>query len=109
MNQESASSTSETAGDSSGSFRTWLRSWRYFIWLLIAASLVALFYAEENWRGKRAWKKYKNQLEACGERLDAAAFIAPTVPVSEKFAMTPLLPPLFEFITGTQEWDSAIA
>src|SRR5438445_4695604 len=109
MNEGQDATAGEAPEGASTSFRAWLRSWRYFIWLLIAAILVALFYAEENWRGKRAWKKYKNQLEARGERLDPAAFIPPAVPVSENFAMTPVLAPLFEFIPGTQKWRSTNA
>ena len=38
------------------SFSAWFRSWRYFFWLLGLCLLVALFYAEENWRGERAWE-----------------------------------------------------
>jgi hypothetical protein len=88
--------------DPSTGFRAWFRSWRYFIGLLVLMILVALFYTEENWRGKRAWANYRSQLEARGELFDASAFIPAPVPMSENFAMTPLLAPLFEFIPNTQ-------
>ncbi len=39
------------------------------------ATLVAIFYAEENWRGTRAWEKSRRELEARGEVLDWAAYI----------------------------------
>ena len=42
--------------------------------------LIALFYAEEDWRGKRAWEKCKRELEAKGEVLDWNAYIPPPVP-----------------------------
>src|SRR5436190_24011335 len=87
-------------------FRSWLRSWRYFFWLLALAILVGLFYLEEDWRGKRAWEQYKAHLQARGERFDRSSFIPPAVPLSENFAMTPALAPLFEFIPGTQKWRS---
>ena len=34
------------------------------------ALFLALFYAEEDWRGKRDWEKYKRAAEATGERFD---------------------------------------
>ena len=34
------------------------------------ATLVALFYAEEDWRGWHAWNKFKHEWEAKGERFD---------------------------------------
>jgi hypothetical protein len=72
--------------------------------LACLATLIALFYAEENWRGKRAWEKYKRQLEAQGERLELAGFVPRPVPDDENFAMTPFLAPLFDFKPGTHEW-----
>jgi hypothetical protein len=71
--------------------------------LACLATLVALFYTEEDWRGKRAWEQYKRQLEAKGERLDLAAFIPPPVADGENFAMTPRLAPLYDFKPGTLE------
>src|ERR1041385_1957656 len=88
----------------SASFAAWLRSWRYFILLLCLALVVALFYGEENWRGNRAWNKYKQQLAANGIPTEPAAVIPKPVPLSENFAATPFLAPLFDFIPGTQRW-----
>jgi len=46
-------------------FVRWLCCWRNFRPLLIAAAwlavLVAAFYLEENWRGKRAWENFKHK------------------------------------------------
>ena len=53
------------------------------------ALLVALFYAEEDWRGKRAWEKCKHELEAKGEVLDWNAYIPPPVPDDQNFFKAP--------------------
>src|SRR5437762_13399003 len=89
-------------------FFRWLVSWRVLRRTLIVlawtATIIALFYGEENWRGRRAWNKYRHELEARGEPLDLAAFIPKPVPDEQNFAMTPLLAPLFDFDPGTQHW-----
>lgn len=48
---------------------------RYLFCLAGLATLIGLFYAVENWRGKRAWEKCRRELEAKGEVLDWNAFI----------------------------------
>jgi hypothetical protein len=48
-------------------------------------------YGEENWRGRRAWNKYRHELEARGEQLDLQAFIPKPVPDEQNFAATPLI------------------
>jgi hypothetical protein len=53
--------------------------------------LIALFYAEEDWRGWHAWQKFKNELEVKGEKFDFASFIPSTVPDDQNFAMTPIV------------------
>ena len=44
-------------------FVRWLCCWRNFRRFLFGlacfVTLLALFYAEENWRGQRAWEKYR--------------------------------------------------
>ena len=65
--------------------------------LAVLATLIALVCAEEHWRGKRAWQKYKHELEAQGEKLDLEDYIPPPVPDDQNFAMTPFLAPLFDF------------
>lgn len=82
-------------------FTRWLCSWRTLrrivAGLAIAATLIALLFAEENWRGKRAWEQFKREWEAKGERFDLAAFIPKSVPDEQNFAMTPLLAPLLDY------------
>jgi hypothetical protein len=68
--------------------------------VLGGATLVAffgLFFAEENWRGERAWEKCRRQLEAKGVELDWSKFAPAPVPDEQNFAMTPFLVPLFDF------------
>ncbi len=60
-----------------------LLSWRVLRrWLFAAvclATLIGLFYAVEDWRGKRAWEQCRRELEAKGAVLDWNAFIPPSV------------------------------
>jgi hypothetical protein len=79
----------------------WLFSWRmmrrYIFFLVCLVTLVALFYAEENWRGKYEWQKYQRQLTASGVNLDWKRLIPPKVPDESNFAMTPFLAPLYDY------------
>src|SRR5438045_218342 len=68
-------------------FLGWLCSWRnlsrgLFLFGCVAA-LLAGFYAEENWRGKKAWDNYRRALEASGAVLDWEAFMPVAVPESQ--------------------------
>src|SRR2546423_331879 len=94
---------------SSHSFVHFLRSWRYFIVLLCLGVLIAVFYEEENWRGKWAWNHYKREMARRGARVDRAELVPKPVPLSENFAMTPFLSPIFDFVPGTQRWRSSNA
>jgi hypothetical protein len=79
-----------------GFFRR-LLSWRGALFLLAAfITLAALLLAEENWRGARAWQNYKREMEAKGDRFDAARLIPPKVPDDQNFAMTPYFAPVFD-------------
>src|SRR5207247_1590862 len=73
----------------------WLFSWRMMrrcLFVLVClVTLLALYYAEENWRGRRAWNNYRQTLEARGEQLDYGAFVPKPVPDEENFAATPLV------------------
>jgi hypothetical protein len=76
-------------------FSRWLFSWRILrrlvIVLLWTITLVALLYGIENWRGRRAWTLYRQQLESQGEQLDLHAFIPKPVAEEQNFASTPLV------------------
>ncbi|HXI72791.1 MAG TPA: hypothetical protein VNN22_20830 [Verrucomicrobiae bacterium] len=76
-------------------FFRWIFSWRNFKRFLFgcacAATLIALFYAEENWRGRHDWERYKHEWEARGEKFDFADFVPPPVPADQNFALTPII------------------
>ena len=84
-------------------FSQWFHTWRYLFYLLGLVRVIALFYAEEDWRGERAWRLYKQQKEALGESFDPATFIPPLVPDTENFAATPALA-LFGMMRSTQPY-----
>ncbi|HWX22245.1 MAG TPA: hypothetical protein VN578_20275 [Candidatus Binatia bacterium] len=81
-------------------FIRWLCCWRNFRRFLFVGAclitLVALAYAEENWRGKHAWQTFRRESEAKGEKFDLAALAPPPVPDEKNFALTPLLKPVLE-------------
>lgn len=73
----------------------WLFSWRTVKRGLIGLAgifvLIVLFYAEENWRGRQAWEKFRREWEAKGERFDFASLVPPPVPDDQNFALTPIV------------------
>jgi hypothetical protein len=84
---------------------TWLLRWR-FLALGCLATLVALFYAVEDWRGRNAWQNYKRAWESKGERFDLASFVPPPVPNEQNFFETPLWNDLHTVQThGLDVWD----
>jgi tetratricopeptide (TPR) repeat protein len=76
------------------SFIRWLGHWRNFKRFLFGLAcfitLLALFYAEENWRGKHDWEKFKQGWEAKDVRFGPASVIPAAVPADENFAMAPV-------------------
>src|ERR1035437_8115360 len=74
-------------------FCRWLFRWRVMRrWLFVLAclaTLTGLFYAVENWRGKRAWEKCRRELEAKGEVLDWSALIPAPVPDEQNIYKAP--------------------
>jgi len=74
--------------------------WRNFKRLLFGAAclatLIALFYAEEDWRGKHTWEKFKHEWEAKGEKFDLASLAPPVVPDDQNFALTPVIASSYE-------------
>ena len=63
--------------------------------------LTVLFYAEENWRGKRAWEDCKGELEAKGTVLDWDKFIPPPVQDEQNFFKAPKMTEWFVRSTDT--------
>jgi len=70
--------------------RGWRILRRILITLAVLATLVAVLYAEEDWRGKRAWENYKHEWEAKGEKFDWQAFVPPAVPNDQNFFTAPI-------------------
>jgi hypothetical protein len=65
---------------------------RRYLWSLAGIALVAtLFYAEEDWRGKRDWEQYKRAAETKGERFDLSSFMPPAVPDDQNFVFSPIV------------------
>jgi hypothetical protein len=88
---------------------TWLLQWRFFV-LACLATLIALFYAVENWRGRRAWINFQSEWAAKGEYFDLASVIPPTVPDDENFFMTKPWEQLRLASTNrTTQWNDAPA
>jgi hypothetical protein len=72
----------------------WLCCWRNFKRFLFGlacfVTLIALFYAEEDWRGWHAWSQFKHAWKAKGERFDMASVVPSPVPDDQNFAMSPV-------------------
>src|SRR2546427_1671863 len=78
----------------------WLFSWRTFGRALVGlgalVTVIALFYGEENWRGRRAWYQYRHAIEAGGVQLDFKGSWPKPVPDDQNFAATPFVKSWFE-------------
>ncbi len=61
--------------------------------------LLILFHLVENWRGRRAWKQWKQARIAAGDSYDVARLIPPEVPDEENFARAPRIA---EAVTGSK-------
>lgn len=69
---------------------SYLAIWRRRLIVLTGlATIVAIFYAVEDWRGKNEWQKCKARLEAQGQVLDWNAVVPPPVPDDQNFFKAP--------------------
>ena len=69
-----------------------LQHWRRTLFALACfATLIALFYAEENWRGKHDLEKFKREWQDNGGKFDYASVVPPPVPDDQNFALTPIV------------------
>jgi hypothetical protein len=75
-------------------FIRWLFCWhnlrRFLFALACLATSIALFYAEEDWRGKHDWEQYQGAEAAKGERFDWQSVVPPPVPDDRNFAFSPV-------------------
>jgi hypothetical protein len=68
------------------------RNWRRTLFgFACFATLIALFYAEEDWRAEHAWQQFQREGNARGERYDYASIIPAPVPDDQNFALTPIV------------------
>ncbi len=66
------------------------RNLRYvLVGLSLCATLVAFYYTEELWRGKRAWENCQRAMEAQGVDFNWTNFIPAPVPANENFFAVP--------------------
>ena len=75
---------------------------RCLIGFAVLLTLIATFYTEENWRGKRAWENCKRELEAKGVKMDWAAYIPPPVPDDKNVFAVPEMQKWFVGRGGTE-------
>jgi hypothetical protein len=68
---------------------SWRTARRLLLAVAIVATLVAVFYTVENWRGQRAWENCRRALEAKGVVLDWTAYIPAPVPDEQNFYKAP--------------------
>lgn len=59
-------------------------------------TLLVLFYAEEGWRGKRAWAALQREASARGESLELKSLATPAVPDDQNFAKAPVVAELLK-------------
>ena len=71
------------------SSREWRNLRRTLLGLAVFATLIAVFYTEENWRGRRAWENCKRELEARGAVLDWSAYVPAPVPDEKNIFKAP--------------------
>jgi hypothetical protein len=90
------------------------RALRFHAWLVVGTiSVIVLFYAEENWRGKRAWAALQREAAARGESLELSSVFPPPVPDEENFALAPGVPELTRsnnlpfYHGGLDKWPAA--
>ena len=77
-------------------FFCWRNLKRSLFGLACLATLIALAYAEEDWRGWHAWNHFKHEWEAKGEKFDFASVIPSAVPDEQNFALTPVVASCYE-------------
>jgi hypothetical protein len=77
--------------------------WTRRILLALAAlgTVIAVFYTVENWRGKRAWEKYRRAAEAKGQNLDWNACIPAPVPDDQNIFKAPKMEEWFVKQSGS--------
>lgn len=81
---------------------------RWFFCLAALVTLIALFYAEENWRGQRALDRAKRELTAQGVDLNWDKYVPPPVPAEQNVFAAPNMQEWFvgRHSTGVTRFDT---
>jgi hypothetical protein len=89
-------------------FIRWLCCWRHFKRFLFGlacfVTLIALFYVEEDWRGKHDWEKFKREQEAKGEKFDWQSVVPAPVPDDRNFAFAPIWVESVKALLAPNRW-----
>ena len=83
----------------------WRNLRRTLMGLAVLATLIACFYTEENWRGKRAWENCKRELQAKGAVLDWNVYIPAPVPDEQNIFKAPKMQEWFVRRGGSELWQ----
>ena len=70
---------------------TWRRARRTLVAAAVIVTLGAVFYTEENWRGKRAWENCKRELEAKGANFEWSSYIPAPIPDEQNIFKAPTM------------------
>jgi hypothetical protein len=77
------------------------------------ALVVVVFYAEEDWRGRRAWQKCRQQISKNGDSLEMP--LPPSIPNDKNFAASPIIAQLYSNFMDTngnllnQPWTNGLS
>jgi len=80
---------------------------RWFFCAAAFATLIAFFYAEENWRGKHVWEQRKIEMRARGMELNWDTYIPPAVPDDQNIFKAPKMQEWFVG-RGIKDLDSRL-
>lgn len=83
-----------------GSFLGWTEGSLVFWGLIGLICFLMVGYQVENWRGKRAWRSCKRELESKGNTMDWQTFIPVTVPASLNAFRAPMMSEWFRSSGG---------
>jgi hypothetical protein len=78
---------------------------RVLLTLAVLATVTGLFYTVENWRGKRAWERFKQESAARGTVVDWAAYVPSPVPDDQNFFKAPNMQKWFVGRTNSEFWN----
>lgn len=102
-------SNSEVPLQKSKSSRGWRWLRRALITLAWLVTLVALFYAVENWRGKRAWEECRRDAESKGLEVNWTTYVPKPVPDDQNFFKAPGIDPKVWTGRGSNELNQRLS